>query len=197
MKQVLPTLDQMTDILDIKPIIQVSLLWFWILLLLLLLALGFWAYYYFKHRGAPPKKMKPEPLLSPREVALRDLEELDLSGILERAQYRKYYFRLSEIVRLFLQDEIKVPAVDTTTEEIHPHLMNSVLLKPEEKELIAQILIDMDLVKFARYVPTGEQVKQLRDQIRHFIQSAHLPVPSPEDETKKREGVEGGVDVSS
>ncbi len=175
MDKSLPSLDQMTDILDIKPIIQVSLLWFWILLLLVLIALGLGIYFYFKNRLKPREKPKPQPLLSPREVALRDLEELDHSGILERGQYRKYYFRLSEIVRVFLQDEIRLPAVDATTEEIRPYLSQSFFLSSEEINGMTQILVDMDLVKFARFVPSAQQVREIREKIRHFIQTAHLP----------------------
>jgi len=177
----LPSLDQMTDILDIKPIIQVSLLWFWILLFILLLGLGAWLYFFIRSRLNPREKPKPEPLLSPREIALRDLEELDRLGILERGQYRKYYFRLSEIVRLFLQDEIRLPAVDTTTEEIKPHLIGTSLLNLEEKNLTSRVLADMDLVKFARFVPSSHEVSDLRTKILHFIQTTHLPLKEEAD----------------
>ncbi len=175
MNSPLPTLDQMTDILDIKPIIQVSLLWFWILCLVLLLALAYGLYRFIKGRPAAKEKAAPEPLLSPREVALRDLEELDRSGILERSQYRKYYFRLSEILRLFLQHESSLPAVDATTEEILPHLNQSLEFNSEEKIKVSQFLTDMDLVKFARVLPSGVEVKNLRAELRDFIQNFHLP----------------------
>lgn len=177
----LPSLDQMTDILDIKPIIQVSLLWFWILCLLLILALAYGLYRFLKSGGPVKEKLAPEPLLSPREVALRDLEELDLSGILERGQYRKYYFRLSEILRLFLQHESALPAVDATTEEILPHLHRSAEFNSEEKAKVAQFLTDMDLVKFARFLPSGDEVKGLRAQLRAFIQTFHLSQKEPAD----------------
>lgn len=175
MNKTLPTLEQMTDILDIKPIIQVSLLWFWVICLLLLLALAYGLYRFIKGRPAAKEKPAPEPLLSPREVALRDLEELDHSGILEQGQYRKYYFRLSEILRLFLQQETALPAVDATTEEILPHLNQSTEFKSEEKIKVAQFLTDMDLVKFARVLPTGLEVKNLRAELKDFIQTVHLP----------------------
>ncbi len=200
MNSSLPSLDQMTDILDIKPIIKVSLLWFWFLLLCLLVILGIWLYYFLKNRGRPQEKAKPEPLLSPRDVALRDLEELDHLGILERGQYRKYYFRLSEIVRLFLQDEMRLPAVDTTTEEINPYLIQTPFLNDDEKKLVSQVLVDMDLVKFARFVPSASEVQELRRKIIHFIQTAHLPKPSVVNSVSisdEQEIAKGGVNVSS
>lgn len=170
----LPTLDQMTDILDIKPIIQVSLLWFWVILFALLMGLAIGLYYFIKNRKTPVEKPKPEPLLSPREVALRDLDEFDQLGILEKRQYRKYYFRLSEIVRLFLQDEIHLPTVDATTEEIRPHLTSCALLMDSEKNFVGRILVEMDLVKFARVVPSPEDVRVLRKDLRYFIETVHL-----------------------
>jgi hypothetical protein len=168
----LPTLDQMTDILDIKPIAKVSLLWYGVAALAVLLVILFLIYWRLRKKEAPVPKPVARKALSPRETALTELDALETLKLVEKGQFRKYYFRLSEILRHFLQDEIRVPAVDATTEEIRPHLKSSKFLAPEEIQLADRILVDMDLVKFAKFVPSPEEIRRLREELRVFIQTA-------------------------
>jgi len=168
----LPTLDQMTDILDIKPIVKVSLLGAWLAGLVLLLLLLFLVYRILKKKEKPVAKPAPRRILSPREAALQELEELEALKLVEKGQFRKYYFRLSEILRHFLQEEIQIPAVDATTEEIRPHLKSSKFLNTEETHTVDRILIDMDLVKFAKFIPSPEEIRRLRDELKAFIRTA-------------------------
>jgi len=168
----LPTLDQMTDILDIKPIAKVSLLWYGVAALAVLLLILFLIYWRLRKKEAPVPKPVIRRSLSPREAALADLDALETLKLVEKGQFRKYYFRLSEILRHFLQDEIRVPAVDATTEEIRPHLKSSKFLAPEEMQLADHILVDMDLVKFAKFVPSPEEIRRLREELRKFVQTA-------------------------
>jgi hypothetical protein len=174
----LPTLDQMTDILDIKPIVKISLLWVWIILLVLL-ALALYAIYRkFQRKEKPVPVSLPPRVYSPREKALRELEALDHSGLIEQGQYRKFYFRLSEIVRRFLEEEISLPAVDATTEEIRPHLRASAVLSQDEIKTMENILVEMDLVKFARYSPLGDELRRLRQEVQKFVSTAPSQVSS-------------------
>src|SRR4029434_9999448 len=107
----------------------------------------------FKRREKKPALPIPLPRkYSLREGALRALDELEGLKLLERGQFRKYYFRLSEILRVFLQDEINLPAVDATTEEIRPHLKEDPSLSPEEHASVEGRRVEMDLVKFAKLV---------------------------------------------
>jgi hypothetical protein len=173
MPQPLPKLEQMTDILDIKPIIRMDLLWLWLILLVLLGLLLYAAYRKFRRK----EKKAPAPVIvprrkSPRETALEELTELDRLGLLERGQFRKYYFRLSEILRVFLQDELNLPAVDATTEEIRPHLRAHRSLGDPAKQTIEQMLLDMDLVKFAKFIPSRDEVRLLVQNLRQFIEGS-------------------------
>jgi len=169
----LPTVDQMTDILDIKPIISVSLLWVWVGALALFLLLAYLVYRRVRHREkAPPKPVVVPRRYTPRELALKELDELEALKLVEKGQFRKYYFRLSEILRHFLQDEIRLPAVDATTEEIRPHLKTSKYLTEDEIRRVDRMLVDMDLVKFAKFVPSPEEIGKLRQELRGFIQTA-------------------------
>jgi len=176
----LPKLEEMTDILDIKPIFKMDLLWLWIAALGVLAAVLFLLYRRWKKKDRKPALPVPVPRkYSPREEALRALGELEGQRLLERGQFRKYYFRLSEILRIFLQDEFRMPAVDETTEEIRPHLRGSADLSEAEKSIVERMLGEMDFVKFAKFVPSHTEVSELLKGLRHFVSTAKASVDKP------------------
>ncbi|MBL7686042.1 MAG: hypothetical protein JNK65_08430 [Deltaproteobacteria bacterium] len=169
----LPTLDQMTDVIDIKPILKMSLMGFWVSALVLLLLILFLILKFLRrNKVAEVKPVVVQRTLSPREQALKDLEDLEAMQWVERGQFRKHYFRVSEILRSFLQDEIRLPAVDTTTEEIRPHLKKTKYLSESEIQQVDAMLVEMDLVKFAKFVPSPEQIKNLMRGLKEFIRTA-------------------------
>lgn len=171
---VLPTVDQMTDILDLKPIYWFSLLWLWVTLAVLFLLLAaFLVRLYLKRRKKEVKPVEiiiPEKIITPKEKALSALENLEELGLLERGQYRKYYFVFSEIVKTFLEEELKILAIDSTTEEI-ALLLSTSRLTADQQTFIENLLKEMDLVKFARKVPSNAQVVELRQSVYKFLNS--------------------------
>ncbi len=171
---VLPTIDQMTDILDLKPIYWFSLLWLWVTLAVLFLLLAaFLVRLYLKRRKKEVKPVEiiiPEKIITPKEKALSALENLEELGLLERGQYRKYYFVFSEIVKTFLEEELKILAIDSTTEEI-ARLLSTSRLTSDQQNFIDNLLKEMDLVKFARKVPSNAQVVELRQSVQKFLSS--------------------------
>ncbi len=156
----------MTDILDIKPLLKLELFWVWVLLAVLCLAVLYGLYRVFRKKKKevflPPVPIR---VYSPRELALKSLQELDALQLLEHGQFRKYYFRASEILKHFLEDEFKIQAVDTTTEEIHSHLQKSEFLSASEKTTVEKTLREMDLVKFAKLVPSQIEIRHLREEL--------------------------------
>ncbi len=163
--------EQMTDILDLKPLLSVEMwgVFLFLFLLLLLFALLLWRVW--RRRTPKPVLPPPPPLLSPKEIALRDLEELDRLNLLEHGQFRKYYFRISEILRRFLQGEYGLAAEDATTEEISQmlHKIQGSVLESFKVENLHQMLIEMDLVKFAKVVPPRADVEGLRKRLQEFF----------------------------
>ncbi len=172
MNSSLPTPEQMTDILDIQPIVRLNLDWiFWGLgIFLLVLILGFLFSRYFNNRKKIPKAQKISlASVSPSEAALKALSELDAMGLLERGQFRKYYFELSEILRRFLEEVFKIPAIDATTEEILPKLKTSRFFSDESQVMVRKNLIHMDLVKFAKLTPSPTEIQGLYQDLKQLF----------------------------
>jgi hypothetical protein len=164
------------DIRDIKPLENIERNWLPIVLgvlaVLLALALGFFLFFKNRKKLSPESGSKQE-ILSPQEIALRDLDILQIKGLLEKGLVREYYFELSEIFRRYLGASFKFPALDWTTEEIKHFLARSSSLSKEQSEKIIFILENTDLVKFAKAQMTGDE--NMTERIIIFIQETSRP----------------------
>ncbi|MCB0374822.1 MAG: hypothetical protein KDD04_02790, partial [Sinomicrobium sp.] len=128
-----------------------------------------------------------EALLPPYDRAILALKKLDESRYLIQSEYKAYYSRLTDIVRAYLEEEVNVAALESTTNELIAKLE---MLKDSEtlkinNDTIKQfhnILQTADLVKFARSRPEtrlAEQHRTLMEQIVGDIKQA-LPEPTEE-----------------
>jgi hypothetical protein len=120
-------------------------------------------YYRQKTKGLALPEI-PEELQKPAwEVALLELESLKNSDLLKKKQIKKYFIILSDIVRKYIQRRYKISALDRTTEEIKGE-MKRVKLEQKIAELTYGLLCFCDLVKFAKYIPSVEEIeKSLND----------------------------------
>lgn len=150
------------DIRGLKPPIDVSGgYWAYLLILpiLALLTAGGFLYYRQKAKGLALPKI-PEELLKPAwEVAILELDSLRNSDILEKKQIKKYFIILSDIIRKYIERRYEIPALDRTTEEIRVEIKRT-KLDQKVSELIYNLLAFCDLVKFAKYIPSTDQIEK-------------------------------------
>jgi hypothetical protein len=106
----------MTDIHDIKPVLYIAGPWIWwaaVVAGLVLAAVLAWWLYRRRRRGQAPQDHR-QP--SPQEQACALLEALAAEAIDGRA----YYFRLSAILRRYIEQRYGIPAAEMTLEELLP-----------------------------------------------------------------------------
>jgi len=154
------------DIRGLKPPIEIGRgYWAYLIILPILALLGAGGFLYYRHRAkclALPQ-ISEESQKPPWEVALSQLDSLRNSPLLETKQFKKYCTLLSDILRKYLERRYKISALDRTTEEIRGEIKR---LKLEQgiTESISGLLFFCDLVKFAKYVPSTEEIeKSLND----------------------------------
>ena len=104
----------------IKPLIEVernydkwirNLLW---ALLILILGLGgFYSYFVLQKR-----KREREQQLPPFDQALHDLKYLEARIPSNQEEFKSYYSKLTDIVRRYLEEEAKVDALESTSDEL-------------------------------------------------------------------------------
>ena len=88
-------------------------------------------------------------------IALERLERLEAERLPEQGRAKEFYFRLSEVVRDYLERRYAFGAPEMTSDEIRAHLRATThTLTPEGRRAIEAFLDETDLVKFADLAPT-------------------------------------------
>jgi hypothetical protein len=141
----------MTDIHDIKPLERIVVLGKWLsyllagLALLLLLAFGLWLLR--RKRRQPAQETLPPPV-PPDVIALEALAQLaaDQKGLIDR---QAFYFRLSAILRQYIDQRYTLGASRMTTEEFVPRVA-TLELEPALQRPLIDLCRGADPIKFAK-----------------------------------------------
>ncbi len=150
---------------------------FWIsmLVIVVLLILAGWLIYrLIKKRRETGYIFNPPPPPPPAHVtALNDLQELFASDLLEKGDYKQFFSRLSEIIRIYLEGRYYVLAMEQTTAEIMRAVQNVLSEETLQNEL-HQLLTMSDLVKFAKHKPEPEDVEHVKEAALNFVETTKL-----------------------
>jgi len=139
----------MTDIHDIKPLEPASMGKTWLLYLLaglaalLLLAAGLWLW---RRRQRPREAKSLPPPVPPEVVALEALRQLAADRLIDG---QTFYFRLSAILRHYIDQRYQLGASKMTTEEFVPRVETLELNRDLKRPLI-NLCQGADPIKFAK-----------------------------------------------
>lgn len=154
---------------DVKDIIEVnpeqkkdnSMWWYLgggaLLLLILLVVL--------LTRKKKPVVKAAEPPPDPYKKAMERLEKLRLA----KPAAKEYYSELTDIFRLYIAEKKGIHSLQKTTDDLVLQLRGLTMPSGRFEEL-AQSLQLADFVKFAKYVPTGDDDNHVFDVIKNIIQ---------------------------
>ncbi len=155
------------DIRDIKDPVELPYLWWevwgkWTVLGLgvLFVAVSAFLIYRRKKQG---KSIIPRKILPHRpahEIALESLDRIKDSDLLKHGEIKTYYTEISEIIRTYFEGRFYIPALERTSREIMEELTN-ITIDPEVYELITDLLITSDMVKFAKVIPEPQIHKRI------------------------------------
>ena len=165
-------LDESGDIRDIRGPLSIARSW-WALLpwLLLVAAAAAGAVYLHRRRRARPAAVQSRPAAPPRPfhlVALEALDELERSALLERGQVKRYHVRISEIIRGYVEGQLRVPALEMTTGEVVDGLRRAAL-GDRITGTFGTFLARCDLVKFAKLRPGADDSRELMGIARSLV----------------------------
>ncbi|MGI9550903.1 MAG: hypothetical protein ACR2MT_06880 [Aurantibacter sp.] len=176
---------------DIKPLINVekSNASFWKILFFVLLGLLIVGglLYWFVIRKKPLSEEEKEALLPPYDRALLELKKLENSKYLIQDEYKKYYTELTDIVRSYLEEDVHVTALESTTDQLIDKLemlkdAGELKLEDETLKQFQQILQTADLVKFAKSKPATSIAEEHRKSIEQIVIKTHDALPEPTEE---------------
>lgn len=158
------TIADIEDVVEVKP----NRLWLW----LGLGAGGLLAAGWIAVRALrPPKAEAVHRVYRPaHEIALETLRTIAAEQLVEQGRIKEFYERLSNCLRRYIEHRFHWRAPEQTTEEFLEHLRTSDTLAAEHKRELKKFLEHCDLVKFARYQPTPEQINESLTIAEQFVE---------------------------
>ena len=154
------------DIRDIKPPIDIPDPWIWLwialgaLALLAVVSLVVWLWMRARSRV---------PIVPPIPAHIRAKQALQKALELI-AQPKSFCIVVSDTVRLYLEERFNFRAPERTTEEFLRELGETNLLTPEQKESLGRFLESCDLVKFAKYEPGENELRELHTSAIRLVE---------------------------
>ena len=170
--------DEGGDIRDIKaplaiPFSVVTLLP-WLAGLAVVGGAAYWLYSRYRRRQRPDAQVPVVPARPAHEIALEALDALEASGLLELGEVKTFHIRVSDIMRVYVEDRFGVDAMEMTSGEVLDGLRRAGALS----EVIAnfrQLLDRCDLVKFAKFRP---EIPTCRDLVPLGRQLVDVTTPA-------------------
>ncbi|NDG46788.1 MAG: hypothetical protein EBY37_06725 [Flavobacteriia bacterium] len=177
------------NLYDIKPLTAVEkdyaalisrILWGLAIGLLLLGML----YTYLFHKRKKELKARELP---PFERAIEELKALENERLTKQEEFKAYYSRLTEVVRRYLEEEAKIDALESTSEELLSKLTlrkdaGSLDLDNNTLKSLRTVLQNADLVKFAKSLPEVHTATEDRKVVQHVVIETKEALPEPTEE---------------
>ena len=163
-QSILPKGEKISDIKDIKgPISFWEINWLGVLGIgLILVSCAFLLASYIKRKRKISVRL-------PHETALEELEAIR-ANFARTSDVKEYYVGMSDCVRHYIERVFKLKAPEMTTEEFLNSLKDSSALSLDHKDLLKEFLNACDMVKFAKYMPTGSEIESLYTTSKRFIE---------------------------
>ena len=169
---------------EIKAITQVENTigswWKYVLGFLLIIVIGFLVYFLVKK--FQKKKLEQEIYKTPIEKATSLLKNLETKQLWQKGEIKSYYSELTDIARIYIEEEIHIPAMESTTSELISGLrkvasQKKMKLSKETLLNLEKVLKQADLVKFAKSKPLDFEITEDKKRIENTIVLIHKAVP--------------------
>jgi hypothetical protein len=144
------------------------------LFLVILAIIGFWIYWFVIRKRKETEEVPTYRTLPPYEEAILRLTELDEKLLWQNNKIKEYYSELTEIVRGYIERELKVPALENTTDEVLEMIKDfksadTIETSKETVNRLKELLREADLVKFAKSRPLAIEIEEDRKDAEYII----------------------------
>lgn len=128
-----------------------------------------------------PEKPKDPPFV----VALNQLNELKDKKLWQKQLYKQYYSELTDILRIYLEEQFQIPAMESITPELIQHLKNH-SFNDELIRNMQSLLTTADFVKFAKATPLPDENDwHWKNAVQFVEQTKPTPIETSKDVEKK------------
>lgn len=153
--------------------------WWGLGLLLAIILIGLLIRYILRNRATEDS----ESYIPAYDLALKRLSELDEKQLWQQNKIKQYYIELTDIVRTYIERELKVPALESTTDELLTYLEDfntsstSLNIPKEAVDKLNKLLKEADLVKFAKFKPLANEIELRRKDTDGILTEIHKNIP--------------------
>jgi hypothetical protein len=174
--QMAPVATNLNDIRDIKPPVEIPSGWewlWWVLAALATIAVAIMIWRWWQKRRSQIPVVPPVPA----HVRAKEMLEKALALI---AHPKPFCTLVSDTVRTYLEERFDFHAPERTTEEFLHELRGTNLLSVEQKEKLGEFLGCCDLVKFAKYEPIENELRDLHGSALRLVEETEPQIVNPE-----------------
>ena len=140
----------------------------WGILIVLIFLLSTLLLYLYKKKIHPIEEAKEtEPEIDPFTEALKQFNELSTSAPLPKA--KPFVFKLSEILRLYVERQFKLPAMEKTGEEFIQEVSIHPLLRQKFEMPLRKFVQRGDRIKYSAENFDSKELTSLLDSAREFV----------------------------
>jgi len=188
-KGILTEGENVADVRDISPPVDVNTnfnrLFQWIFTGVAAVVLFFFVYRMLKKRKKRERIKTIEVVKKlPHETAYELLEMLAKENLIDKGLVKEYYYRITNILRHYIEDRFGMSAPERTTEEFMVEMAYTSKLNNPHKKLIREFLEKCDMVKYAKYGPSFIESQEIYHLAKRLIDET-----KSESEVKKEETV--------
>jgi len=182
-------LSEATDIRDIKPPIEISSGYAWLWQSLILLAIALAAFFLWRWwRDRKLNLVLPPPV--PAHIRAKQKLTAALALI---TQPKPFVIAVSDTARTYLEERFTFHAPERTTEEFLRELAETKLLTPDQKGSLGNFLASCDLVKFAKYEPGENELRELHSSAVRLVEETEPVETAAETGSARVARAESGV----
>lgn len=115
-----------------------------------------------------PVQASPPPAIPPHQAALQKLTILEQKQLWKHGGVEQFYAELSLIMREYLENTFRIPALESTTREILP-LLKTAGFPENLKGVLREILHESDMTKYAKHPPPEQYHEKALNMSRQLI----------------------------
>lgn len=160
----------------VKPPLSFDYPWVWIALYAFIALAVLAAGIYYLVRWNKKRKTKivempkvVEPPKSEDVWALDELRKLQEKAYWKKGDFKTHYFRVSEILKTYLERRYGFPALESTAREILYHLESGTTVDLGLRAKLKNLFDSLDLIKFTDRVPNETDAVSVLEECREWV----------------------------
>ena len=152
-----------------------------ILILLFFILLGLLVWRILRKKKIISEEIETTPPSDPFEDAIKAITELQNHKQIEP---KPFVFKLSEILRLYVERLFNFPAMELTGEEFMNEIVSHSFFRNRYEDLLREFVDRGDRVKYSTESMNQEEMDLLLNTALHFVKDTHLKIEEEIEQTE-------------